>query len=77
MIVYRKFQSTIMRCFKYSAKRFSIYALRGLQGINRLLDLADATSKLIGMFYAIGICFFAVVVFCTTFRLIVCSDYTF
>jgi len=32
--------------------------LRYLQGINRLLDLADAESRLMGTLYAIGICFF-------------------
>ncbi|SQH76468.1 protein of unknown function [Shewanella benthica] len=36
-----------------------------LQGINRLLDLAAATSMLFGMLYAIGICFSGVVVFYT------------
>jgi hypothetical protein len=32
--------------------------LRCLQGVNRLLDLADAESRLIGTLYAIGMCFF-------------------
>lgn len=53
--------------FEYSklqdGLRLSIYALRCLQGINRLLDLADATSKSIGINGAVGICFFAVAVF--------------
>ena len=44
-------------------QRLSIYVLHCLQGINRLLDLAAATSMSIGINDAIGICFFAVAVF--------------
>lgn len=47
------------------ASRLSIYTLCCLLHINRLLDLAAATSMSIGTNDATGICFFAIEVFYT------------